>query len=316
MSLRFDAPVSHNGYAWWYVDALSDDRRHGLTLIAFIGSVFSPYYARERRRTSSGADPANHCALNVALYGEFRRWAMTERSSDAIHRSATSLRIGPSSLEWRDGVLEVTIEEVTMPLPRRLLGVVRVTPSTVVSTSYSLHPNLRHRWTPIAPSARVEVRFERPEMSWSGTGYFDTNDGDAALEDDFERWHWSRAHHPHGTTVLYDATCRDAESTLHGLHFDEAGTAASINVPPLAQLPSTGWRIARSTRCDFGRDTEVIETLEDTPFYARSLVSTVIDNQVMTAIHESLSLDRFRSRWVQAMLPFRMPRAGYPLKRT
>ncbi len=33
------------GYAWWYVDALSDDGRHGLTLIAFIGSVFSPYYA-------------------------------------------------------------------------------------------------------------------------------------------------------------------------------------------------------------------------------------------------------------------------------
>jgi carotenoid 1,2-hydratase len=25
-------------------------------------------------------------------------------------------------------------------------------------------------------------------------------------------------------------------------------------------------------------------------------------------MHESLSLDRFASRWVQAMLPFRMPR--------
>ena len=34
-----------DGYVWWYVDALSDDGRHGLTLIAFIGSVFSPYYA-------------------------------------------------------------------------------------------------------------------------------------------------------------------------------------------------------------------------------------------------------------------------------
>jgi carotenoid 1,2-hydratase len=28
----------------------------------------------------------------------------------------------------------------------------------------------------------------------------------------------------------------------------------------------------------------------------------------MTAVHESLSLDRFQARWVQAMLPFRMPR--------
>ena len=39
-----------DGYVWWYVDALSDDGRHGLTLIAFIGSVFSPYYALARRR--------------------------------------------------------------------------------------------------------------------------------------------------------------------------------------------------------------------------------------------------------------------------
>ena len=38
-------PVPHGGYAWWYVDALSDDGRHGLTIIAFVGSVFSPYYA-------------------------------------------------------------------------------------------------------------------------------------------------------------------------------------------------------------------------------------------------------------------------------
>ena len=39
---RFDAPVPPGGYAWWYVDALSDDGRHGLTVIAFVGSVFSP----------------------------------------------------------------------------------------------------------------------------------------------------------------------------------------------------------------------------------------------------------------------------------
>ena len=64
---RFDAPVPLNGYAWWYVDALSDDGRYGITLIAFIGSVFSPYYAFRRR--SGRIDPLDHCALNVALYG-------------------------------------------------------------------------------------------------------------------------------------------------------------------------------------------------------------------------------------------------------
>ena len=37
-----------------------------LTLIAFVGSVFSPYYAWARRRGQ--ADAENHCALNLALY--------------------------------------------------------------------------------------------------------------------------------------------------------------------------------------------------------------------------------------------------------
>ncbi|HTW27289.1 MAG TPA: carotenoid 1,2-hydratase, partial [Acetobacteraceae bacterium] len=66
-----------DGYAWWYVDAISDDRCHGLTVIAFIGSVFSPYYAWARRR--GAADPHAYCAVNVLLHGPARRWTMTER---------------------------------------------------------------------------------------------------------------------------------------------------------------------------------------------------------------------------------------------
>mgnify|MGYP000665064969 CR=1 FL=1 len=46
---RFDAPVPPGGYSWWYVDALSDDGQHGITIIAFIGTVFSPWYAWARR---------------------------------------------------------------------------------------------------------------------------------------------------------------------------------------------------------------------------------------------------------------------------
>ena len=51
-----------------------------------------------------------------------------------------------------------------------------------------------------------------------------------------------------------------------------------------------------------------MKTLEDTPFYARSLLDTHLLGQAAVAVHESLSLARFRSGWVQAMLPFRMPR--------
>ncbi|MCX7894268.1 MAG: hypothetical protein N2544_18135, partial [Burkholderiales bacterium] len=80
--LGFDRPVAPGGgYAWWYVDALSDDARLGLTLIAFVGSVFSPYYAWAQRRRGAPALAEQHCALNLATYGAGpRRWTMTERA--------------------------------------------------------------------------------------------------------------------------------------------------------------------------------------------------------------------------------------------
>src|SRR5690606_31511712 len=108
-----------------YVDALSDDGRHGLTIIAFIGSVFSPYYAFRRRRGPVAA--IDHCAVNVALYGEGPgRWAMTERGRRAVDRDATRLAIGPSTMAWRDDGLEVEFDEVAVPWPRRTTGSLRL----------------------------------------------------------------------------------------------------------------------------------------------------------------------------------------------
>ena len=78
----FDQDVVPGGYAWWYVDAISDDGQHGLTIIAFIGSVFSPYYAWAGRR-----DPLDHCAFNVALYGP-RASLMGDDGTPAIGRDA------------------------------------------------------------------------------------------------------------------------------------------------------------------------------------------------------------------------------------
>ena len=52
----------------------------------------------------------------------------------------------------------------------------------------------------------------------------------------------------------------------------------------------------------------VRRTFEDTPFYARSEVASVLGGEGVLAMHESLALDRFKSGVVQAMLPFRMPR--------
>ena len=296
------------GYVWWYVDALSDDGRHGITLIAQVGSCFSPYYAWARRRGDS--DPLNHNSLNVALYGECKRWSMTERGRSALRRDASWLAIGPSSLSWDGTSLTIRIDEVTVPLPSRIRGTVRVYPRAVAGQPYRLDNAGRHCWAPIAPCARVEVRLDRPSLRWAGSGYLDSNWGDEPLESAFQRWEWSRAVlNDGGTAVLYDVTQRDGDRPLLGLRFDPAGGVEPFEVPPHVRLPTTAWLVKRGTRVDLQRTARVTETLENTPFYARSVLATHLLGERVTAMHESVCLDRFSTRWVQAMLPFRIPRA-------
>lgn len=283
-----------------------------------IGSVFSPYYAWARRR--GAADPLNHCGLNVALYGRGgKRWSLTERPRSALARDATSLAIGPSTLRWDQDALTIDINEVTIPLPSRLRGRIRLFPEALVNYQAQLDAAGRHRWTPIAPSARVEVAMSSPALRWSGPAYFDANAGDEPLEAAFHGWDWSRAPHRGGTSVLYHVDPR-RNNGLEGkaggaganlaLHFDKAGEVRDFDAPGRVPLPRTRiWRIPRATRADPDATATIVETLEDTPFYARSVVASRLQGEAVTAIHESLSLDRFRQPWVQMLLPFRMPRA-------
>ncbi len=303
----FDRPVPPGGYAWWYVDAMSDDGRHGLTVIAFVGSVFSPYYARARRRGS--ADPLDHCAVNVALYGGPGRWTMTERGRFALSRSRAALSIGPSTLRWDGDVLVIEVREIALPFPHPVRGTVRLHPLSVVQRSFALDRDGRHRWQPVAPSARVEVTFSEPDVHWKGHGYHDTNWGMEPLEDAFAAWTWSRASTAQGNaTMLYDVTARNGTSMSLGVRCTRAGEILELDAPNAVSLGQTRWRVPRATRTDRGGHASVVETFEDTPFYARSLVATHVNGQPALAMHESLSLERFRRRWVQALLPFRMPR--------
>ena len=307
-TLRFDRPVAADGYAWWYVDALSDDGRHGITIISFLGSVFSPWYALARRR--GPADPLNHASLNVSLYGAPRRWAMTDRPRSAVSRDASHLAIGPSSLEWDGEALTIRIDEVTAPIPSRLSGTVRVIPGALNRRTFLLDPDGRHRWSPIAAVARVEVALESPALRWSGAAYLDTNEGDAPLERDFVEWDWCRAPGPGGTAILYEARRRDGSVQCLALRAPPSGDVEEVEPPPRATLPPTRiWRIPRRTRAGEGGAARVTQTLEDTPFYSRSVLATRLLGTDRTAVHESLLLDRFRMPVVQAMLPFRVPRA-------
>ena len=304
---RFDRTVPKDGYAWWYVDALSSDGKQGITLIAFVGSVFSPYYALARRL--GHADPVDHCALNVALYGNAsKRWAMTERRQWAVCRSEREFVIGPSCIDWNGEALTFRIDEITNPFPSRLQGTVRVYPSALTRETFALDAARRHRWRPIAPCSRVQVDFRQPETRWLGEGYFDINHGDAPLEQDFSGWQWSRAGTRKGTIISYDTSPRGSDDVGLSLRFDRAGAVDHLESLPCTRLPPTGWRIQRTARGDAGQPITVQRTLEDAPFYARSQLSAKLFGETADVMHESLSLDRFRMPIVQAMLPFRMPR--------
>lgn len=306
--LNFALPVVDDGYAWWYVDASSDCGQYGLTLIAMLGCVFSPWYARARRR---GPTPAlAHSACNLALYGpRSRLWAMTERDQGDVSRSVQQLAIGPSTLFWQEGALHVEINEITAPWPRPLRGKLRIEPQTLFSQSFELDAAGQHRWQPIAPHARIEVEWQEPALRWRGSAYVDHNEGNAPLERDFLRWQWSRAHDGKHSWIFYDTDWSLGGGQSLALKLGSDGSIASLEAPPLQRLPTTLWGIARDAHCDPAERARVLRTLEDGPFYARSWLDTTVQGHKLTAWHESVSLTRFASRWVQALLPVRLPRA-------
>ncbi len=166
----------------------------------------------------------------------------------------------------------------------------------------------------MAPSSRVEVAFDQPELRWSGSGYFDTNDGDEPLgggllpldlvpggpagrRRDPVRRPPPRGGRPEPVAALLRRRQPPRDPPAHRR---------------VACRRPTFWRMARETRSDDGR-ARVLATYEDTPFYARSLLASTLCGEPVRAMHESLSLDRFRNPLVRLMLPFRMPRSADPV---
>ena len=235
---------------------------------------------------------------------------MTERGTRALDRSAHRLAIGPSTLTWDGTALVIDVDERGAPWPSRVRGRIRVEPRGVHAASHALDAAGHHRWTPIAPVAGISVDMAAPASRWRGHAYFDHNAGARPLERDFARWHWSRRTAADGaTTLLYDVERRDGTRRAIALSAGADGAPhVALDSPPASDLPRTRWALARTTRADAGSRSTVVRTLEDGPFYARSIVRSTLAGDTADAVHESLDLDRFARPWVQALLPFRVPR--------
>ena len=300
----FDHPVPESGYQWWYVDGTSDDGEHHIVMIAFVGSVFSPHYFRAIG--NGDANPENYCALNLGVYSKGqRRWVLTEYDQRYIERGARHFTLGNNRLNFDGDTLQIEVHDQAVPWPRAVRGRIRVTPHTQTRQPFTLHQEGEQRWWPFAPSAHVEVNLSAPSLSWNGEGYFDTNSGALPLQDCFLDWHWSRRHH-HGATHINYQT-RDDEGKLASLALRIAGdgNVTQEEPPRLQALPRALWRMPRPIATD--ATPQLVATLEDAPFYTRSVVATPGDGPSLT-MHESLSLEQFTKPWVQRLLPFRTRR--------
>ena len=79
----------------------------------------------------------------------------------------------------------------------------------------------------------------------------------------------------------------------------------------LQSLGKTRWLVSRESRCQKPASPKIVKTLVDSPFYSRSVLSTTLLGEPLTAMHESLDMRRFVSPIVQVMLPFRVFRRRF-----
>ena len=302
-------PVPDDGYRWWYLDGTSDDGRHAVTAIVFIGSVFSPWYALARRRRATPA--LAHCAVNVALYGPAARWCMTERGASAVRADASSLAIGPTRLDIGEARWRLDVDERSAPYGRALRGTIEVDAGREPQVpSAALDAGGLHHWQPIRPQTRIRVSMRDPALSWEGSAYVDTNRGAVPLERTFTTWHWSRAHAPDGSTLVrYDVLERSGASGSRTLSIGADGALGEGPAGAAHDLGPTRWfRMPRPTRLRDGARVEALRTFEDAPFYSRSHFLERANGTTHSVVHESLDMTRFTNPLVQCLLPVRTPR--------
>ncbi|MFH1132434.1 MAG: carotenoid 1,2-hydratase [Pseudomonadota bacterium] len=305
---RFDLSVEPGGYAWWYLDAISDDRNYAMVVVFFCGSAFSPFYALSRTQNRD-ADPLDHCAVNVVLYKRRSKiWTFTECTKENIERGCETFSVLGNEISWHGDFLSATFDLRSPVCGIPLEGYVRLYPARLFGQAVALDKRKKHFWHPVAPLSRIEVELKKPSISFQGSAYHDANVGLEPLSNGFKMWSWSRAEVRGRAIALYDGMEKDGSKFSLGRIFDPSGENTALGASSKVVLPSTRWLIPRQTRVDRTGSARLIRTLENSPFYARSLIETELEGEKTTCIHETLNLDRFNKKWVQFLFYLRMRR--------
>jgi carotenoid 1,2-hydratase len=292
-------------YKWWYLDALSDDGRRGLTAILFNGSVFSPAYAARLRR-GEPALPEEHPAVNLALYegGRQRAWVMSEYGREAWRGevSVAESRLSGLKLEIRDrsAPFLASLAGVGSPVE----GTVELEPLSAPLPEMFLDGERHHRWQVIVPRGRVRVRFTKPRFEFEGVGYHDINQGDSRLEAAFSRWSWARFHEKARTVVLYSA--REKSGAARALVVDDSDPR-EVAAASEGELRNVGWGLRMPEWFSVGGlRCAPTKFLQVAPFYAR--YSARLDGREAVGMGEYLDLERFARPGIQFLLRFKTRR--------
>lgn len=287
---------------------MSDDGETAVVVIAMLGSPFSPAYARARARGC--LEPLDYSAFNVSVSGRggASRWALTERPRAAVVRDSASLAIGRSSMSWlSSGSLAIDVDERSAPWGRPVRGRILFHPQARTDVAVAIDGAGEHLWWPVSPLGRVEVALDDPKVRFAGSGYLDANAGRAPLEEHFSSWSWARLSRADQVAITYDVVTRSDANLRHGYVIDRAGVR-EVDGGEAVPLGATRFGLRRSLRCPGNGTARLVRTVEDGPFYARSIVRHDDGALSSTGVHEVVSLDRFASSWVQFLIPFRMRR--------
>lgn len=285
------------------MDGVSDCGTFAVSVIAFIGSVFSPWY-----RWSGRKNPENNVCINVATYGPRGRFTMTDRGRTALRQTERTFTVGPSSLRWAGTALVIDVDEWgALPTLGSVKGQIIIRPQAMTDVELPLTQDGAHMWRPFAPTARIEVDLNR-DLRWTGHGYFDANFGTRALEDDFSYWNWARYPVSNGSVAFYDADRLDGTKLEEAFHIARDGTVTPMDPPARLPLARSKWLVRRETRGDAGYKPVQIKPMLDAPFYTRSVVRTKINGEVVEGVHETVDLVRFRQPWLKPMIAVRVPR--------
>jgi carotenoid 1,2-hydratase len=305
----FDSPVAHNGYRWWYIDALSDDGTYGLAIIGLLGNPFSPFYARKRQHAAQ-VDPFEFNAMNVVLYRRGRkRWCFTEYGAEQLDRSDVQLQLGPNDWQWDGERLKIVVDERSPILRAKIKGHVELSAAPRFDSVIELDNGGRHHWWPIAPHSRIRVELTNPRLRFEGKAYHDSNWGSESLVDGFVGWNWSRSELDGGTAIIYDTVPAVGDERRFARFLGSDGQTHDLELNQAVQLGRSRWGIRRQTRFQSGKQPRLLRSLENSPFYTRSLLRWFYASRSAEGVHESMDLDRFRRPWVKFLFYLRMRKA-------